>query len=825
MPESVFDRKARVRPPRVHITYDVETGGAIELKELPVRDGRDRRPVGQAGRGAAEAQGPQVRRDRPRQLRRRPDGHASHGWRSRSTTRSRATAASSRVELKFEKLADFRPENVVQQVAPLREAAGGPRPADGSARQDRRQRPARGAARTSSATTSAVRKKLQRRAGVEARTSRDDRRRHEHGARRTRLKAVKVQELETLEAGDLLEQIIATGVKPRDDEERGRAQDLIGKFVEQCSIRARSSTRTWAHDQRAHRGDRRAALEAAQRDPAPPGLPEAGGLVARPALPGDGHGDRARPQDPGHERLARRTCSRTSRRAAEFDQSALFKKVYEEEFGTFGGDPFGALVGDYEFDSGPQDIALLARISQRGGGGARPVHLGGEPAAVRLGQLHRDARPARPDQDLRRRIPSTPSGGRSATRRTRATSSLRAAAHPDAAALRPRRRTRSRRSTTRRTSTARPREVPLGQRRLRLRRPAHRRRSPSTTGARRSAASRAAAWSRACRSTPSRPTRATWRRSARPRSRSPTAREGALRPRLHRAAPLQEHRLRGVLRRQVVQKPKKYNTDEANANAQLSSQIPYIMATSRFAHYLKAMMRDKIGSFMRSDGVRDVPQPLDRPSTCARRRRQPEEKAQHPLREARVDVIDDPASRALQGGRLPAAALPARRAERLAAPRRRASRRPRSNPRSEGCARTFGRRPPPSNQAQGEQGCSMGSNIHLRLDNIPGDSQDGGHAGEIDVHSVSHGMSQATGDWSSGGSATGGNPNFSDLSTSKARVSAACGGGVGALRLHEDRVGAFAAPAAALTRHTDAAGQEGHGSPGADFHPCLQGRI
>ena len=41
---------------------------------------------------------------------------------------------------------------------------------------------------------------------------------------------------------------------------------------------------------------------------------------------------------------------RDLQRAAEFDQSALFKKVYEEEFGVFGGSPFGALVGDYEFD-------------------------------------------------------------------------------------------------------------------------------------------------------------------------------------------------------------------------------------------------------------------------------------------------------------------------------------------------------------------------------------------------------------------------------------------------------------------------------------------
>ena len=41
-----------------------------------------------------------------------------------------------------------------------------------------------------------------------------------------------------------------------------------------------------------------------------------------------------------------------------------------------------------------------------------------------------------------------------------------------------------------------------------------------------------------------------------------------------------------------------YDKDAANANARLSTQLPYILAISRFAHYLKAMMRDKIGSFM-----------------------------------------------------------------------------------------------------------------------------------------------------------------------------------------------------------------------------------
>jgi type VI secretion system protein ImpC len=49
---------------------------------------------------------------------------------------------------------------------------------------------------------------------------------------------------------------------------------------------------------------------------------------------------------------------------------------------------------------------------------------------------------------------------------------------------------------------------------------------------------------------------------------------------------------------QSAQKPSVYNTPEATANARISAQLPYIFAVSRFAHYLKAMMRDKIGSYM-----------------------------------------------------------------------------------------------------------------------------------------------------------------------------------------------------------------------------------
>jgi type VI secretion system protein ImpC len=50
-------------------------------------------------------------------------------------------------------------------------------------------------------------------------------------------------------------------------------------------------------------------------------------------------------------------------KAAEFDQSALFKKVYEEEYGQLGGQPYGMLIGDYEFTRHPEDVSLLKMIS------------------------------------------------------------------------------------------------------------------------------------------------------------------------------------------------------------------------------------------------------------------------------------------------------------------------------------------------------------------------------------------------------------------------------------------------------------------------------
>jgi type VI secretion system protein ImpC len=77
--------------------------------------------------------------------------------------------------------------------------------------------------------------------------------------------------------------------------------------------------------------------------------------------------DRAPENAPVHVRvlnLSRAELGRDFEDAIEFDRSALFQLVYEREFGTFGGEPFGLLVADFEFGPSPDDVALLEGLSQ-----------------------------------------------------------------------------------------------------------------------------------------------------------------------------------------------------------------------------------------------------------------------------------------------------------------------------------------------------------------------------------------------------------------------------------------------------------------------------
>jgi type VI secretion system protein ImpC len=89
---------------------------------------------------------------------------------------------------------------------------------------------------------------------------------------------------------------------------------------------------------------------------------------------------------------------------------------------------------------------------------------------------------------------------------------------------------------------------------------------------------------------------------------------------------------------QTAQKPKKYDRDDDNANAEISARLPYVMATGRFAHYLKVMARDKIGSFMEASNCENWLNRWIMQYVNGNPEVSEELKARYPLREARVEV-------------------------------------------------------------------------------------------------------------------------------------------------------------------------------------------
>lgn len=93
---------------------------------------------------------------------------------------------------------------------------------------------------------------------------------------------------------------------------------------------------------------------------------------------------------------------------------------------------------------------------------------------------------------------------------------------------------------------------------------------------------------------------------------------------------------------QSAQKPKKYDSDAANANASLSAQLQYMFAVCRIAHYMKAMMRDKIGSFASAANVEEFLNRWISQYVTSDDAASQETKAQYPLREASVQVSEVP---------------------------------------------------------------------------------------------------------------------------------------------------------------------------------------
>lgn len=80
-------------------------------------------------------------------------------------------------------------------------------------------------------------------------------------------------------------------------------------------------------------------------------------------------------------------------KGAAWDQSPIFKKVYEEEYGQFGGEPFGAIVGDFYFDHSPADVELLGEMSKIAASAHAPFITGASPSLMQMDSWQELANP------------------------------------------------------------------------------------------------------------------------------------------------------------------------------------------------------------------------------------------------------------------------------------------------------------------------------------------------------------------------------------------------------------------------------------------------
>jgi type VI secretion system protein ImpC len=327
-------------------------------------------------------------------------------------------------------------------------------------------------------------------------------------------------------------------------------------------------------------------------------------------------------------------------KAPEFDQSALFKKVYEEEYGVFGGAPFGALIGDYEFGKHPEDIALLEGISHVAAQAHAPFISAAAPDLLNLESYSQLDAP----RDLAKIFDSTEYAK---------WKSFRAGEDSRYVAL-----------TLPRTLG----RLPYGRDTKPIEEFAYEEHVDGTEHSK-------YLWMNAAYSLGARMTNsfALYGMCVAMRGVEggglieglPTHNfytdQGDVALKCPTEIPITDRREKELadlgfvplvhckgtdyaafFSVQSCQKPKSYDTDSANANARLSAQLPYIMAVSRFAHYLKAMMRDKIGSFMsREEAEVFLNRWITRyvtPDDSA----SPATKAERPLREARIDVSEVP---------------------------------------------------------------------------------------------------------------------------------------------------------------------------------------
>jgi type VI secretion system protein ImpC len=338
--------------------------------------------------------------------------------------------------------------------------------------------------------------------------------------------------------------------------------------------------------------------------------------------------------------VSKKELLRDLQRAAEFDQSAMFKKVYEEEFGVFGGSPFGALVGNYEFGKSGQDIELLEKISQVAAAAHAPFLAAASAEMFNLDSYTQLDAP----RDLAKVFDTTEYARWKTFRDS---------------------------EDSRYVGLTAPRMLlrePYGKDTVPIEAFNYEERVDGTDHSKYLWGN--AAWALASRVTQSF-SQYGWCATIRgvesgglveglPVHNFRTD-SGDIAMKCPTETPITDRREKEMadlgfvpfvhqkgsakaafFSVQSAQKPKVYDKDAATANARISAQLPYIFAVSRFAHYLKAMMRDKIGGYTsRAEAEHFLNQWISN-YVVSNDSAGAAVKAQKPLREARVEVVDVP---------------------------------------------------------------------------------------------------------------------------------------------------------------------------------------
>jgi type VI secretion system protein ImpC len=331
---------------------------------------------------------------------------------------------------------------------------------------------------------------------------------------------------------------------------------------------------------------------------------------------------------------------RDLQRAPEFDQSALFKKVYEEEFGVFGGAPFSAMIGDYEFGRGPEDLELLEKISNTAAAAHAPFFAAAAPDLMNLDSFTNLGGP----RDLSKIFDSTEYAKWKSFRQS---------------------------EDSRYVGLTLPHilmRLPYGRETKAIEGFNYEEGVDGTDhskylwgnaawamGTRLTEAFAKYGWCAAIRGVeggglveglPAHTFRTDEGDVAlkcpteiaiTDRREKELADQGFI-PLVH----CKNTDYAAFFSVQSCQKAKKYDKDSANANARLSTQLPYILAMSRFAHFLKAMMRDKIGSFMSRAECQAFLSRWIAKYVCQDDNAPQSIKAQLPLREASIEVDEVP---------------------------------------------------------------------------------------------------------------------------------------------------------------------------------------